>query len=196
MEQPRVGHHAGVGREHAFDVGVDLAQLGAERRRQRDRRRVRAPAAERRDVGRLGHALEARDDRDLAFRQRFTDPVRAHVDDLRAPVVRRRYDPRLRPGERDRVVSELLDRDGKQRHRDALAGGQKHVHLAPGRRRRDARGKLDQVVGGVPHRADDDEDVLDGLVGLDHAARDVLDAVGVADRRSAELLDDQAHEKS
>ena len=63
-ELQRVGDDAGVGREHAFDVRVDLARP-AECRRQRDRSRVGAAAAERRHLELGGHALEAGDQHDL-----------------------------------------------------------------------------------------------------------------------------------
>ncbi len=60
-------HHARIGREHAVDVGVDLADVGAEGRGQGDRGRVGSPAAERRDVARAAvEALEPGDDGDRA----------------------------------------------------------------------------------------------------------------------------------
>ena len=46
----RLGHDPRVGGEDAVDVGVDLADVGADRRGERDGGRVRAAAAERRDV--------------------------------------------------------------------------------------------------------------------------------------------------
>ena len=48
----RVGHDPRVGAEHAGDVGVDLAHVGAQRRRQRHRGGVRPAAAERGHVRR------------------------------------------------------------------------------------------------------------------------------------------------
>ena len=58
---------ARVGGEHAVDVAVDLAHLGAQRGGQRDRGGVGGAAAERGDVlGVLRDALEAGDDRDRA----------------------------------------------------------------------------------------------------------------------------------
>jgi hypothetical protein len=54
-----------VGAEHARDVGVDLAHLRADGRRERDRGRVRAPAAERGDVtGAARDALKPGDEHD------------------------------------------------------------------------------------------------------------------------------------
>ena len=50
VELAGVRHDPRVGGEDARDVGVDLADLGAQRRRDGDRARVRAAAAERRHV--------------------------------------------------------------------------------------------------------------------------------------------------
>ena len=49
-QPPRLGHDARVGGVDAVDVGVDQALVGLQRRGERDRRRVRAAAAERGDV--------------------------------------------------------------------------------------------------------------------------------------------------
>ena len=66
-----VRHDARIGGEDAVDVGVDLADVGVERRGQRDRRGVGAAAAERGDVfGVLADALEAGDDGDRALVER------------------------------------------------------------------------------------------------------------------------------
>ena len=68
----RVGDDARVGAEDAGDVGVDLADVGAERRRQGDRGRVGAAAAERGDVAALGRdPLEAGDEDDAVLVQRL-----------------------------------------------------------------------------------------------------------------------------
>ena len=66
----RVGHDPRVGAEDAGDVGVDLADLGAERGGDRDRGRVRAAAAERRHVVAGRDALEAGDEHDLVLVER------------------------------------------------------------------------------------------------------------------------------
>ena len=71
-------HDPRVGREDAVDVGVDLADLGLERRGERDGGGVGAAAAERGDVlAVLADALEAGDDRDVAGGERVADPARA-----------------------------------------------------------------------------------------------------------------------
>ena len=72
-----LGHDPRVGAEDAGDVGVDLADLGAERGGERDGGGVRAAAAERGHVERvLGDALEAGHEHDLAVVERRADAVR------------------------------------------------------------------------------------------------------------------------
>ena len=69
---------ARVGGEDAVDVGVDLADVGLERRGERDRGRVGAAATEGGDLlGVLGDALEAGDDHDVAVGDGRLDAARA-----------------------------------------------------------------------------------------------------------------------
>ena len=107
-----VRHDPRVGGEDAGDVGEDLADIGAQRGRDRHRGRVRSAAAERRHVAvdlvvaLLAHeragALEAGDQHDLAGVERLLDALGAHVDDLGLGVRGVGDDARLRPGQRHR----------------------------------------------------------------------------------------------
>ena len=106
--------------------------VGAERRGERDRGRVRPAAAERRHVVAVGDALEAGDDRDLAARDRRGDPVGAHADDPRVAVARVGEDAGLRAGQRDGRQAALEQRHRQQRDRDLLTRGEQHVGLAGG----------------------------------------------------------------
>src|SRR3712207_7798011 len=55
---------------------------------------------------------------------------------FRSLAVRRvGHDPRLRAGERDCAVAEVVDRHRAERVRDPLAHGDEHVHLARVRKR-------------------------------------------------------------
>ena len=72
-------------------------------------------------------------------------------------------------------------------------GGEQHVELAARRQRRDLLGQVEQLVGGVAHRRDDDTDVVAGLLGGDDALGDPLDALGVGDGGTSVLLHDDAH---
>ena len=94
------GNDAGVGAEDPGDVGVDLALVGAERRGERDRRRVRATSAEGRDVVVGRDALEAGDDRHDPRLERLDEAMRPDLDDARLGVRRVGDDPRLAAGER------------------------------------------------------------------------------------------------
>ncbi len=58
-----------------------------------------------------------------------------------------------------------LDGHGHEGDGDLLAGGQEHVHLAGRRLLADLAGQRDQLVGGVAAGADDDDDLVAGLLG-------------------------------
>ena len=74
----RLGHDARVGGEDAVDVAVDLADVGLERRGERDGRGVGAAAAERRDVAGVAvEPLEAGDDDDRALVEGLAQADRA-----------------------------------------------------------------------------------------------------------------------
>ena len=84
-------HDAGVGGEDAVDVGVDLADVGLERRGEGDGGGVGAAAAERGDVaGAAVEALEPGDDRDRALVERAAHAAGRHVDDARRRRAARR----------------------------------------------------------------------------------------------------------
>ena len=193
----RVRHDPRVGGEHTVHIGVDLADVGLERRRQRDRGGVRTAPAQGGDVLRvLGHALEPGHDRDRALVQRHPQPARRHVDDPR-PAVRGGGDhARLRAGVRTRLVPQVVDGHREQRHRDALTAGQQHVEFAPGRQRTHLVGEVEQFVRGVTHRGDDDHDVVASLAGTDDPLGDPLDALGVGDGGASVLLHNQAHSRA
>ena len=142
LDDPRVGA------EDAGDVGVDLADLGAERRRDRDRGRVRASTPERGHVpARSRDPLEAGDENDPVLGQRVADAVGADVDDPRLGVGGVGDDPRLRAGQRDRVVAAVVDRHRAERARDPLADREQHVHLPRFRAVGDLLRHRDQLVG-------------------------------------------------
>ena len=105
-----VGDDPRVGAEHAGDVGVDLADLGADGGGERDRGRVRAAAAERRDVLGGRDALEAGDEHDAVLVERVADAVGAHVEDARLGVGRVGDDarPASRSGEIARWPRSLI----------------------------------------------------------------------------------------
>jgi hypothetical protein len=129
----------------------------------------------------------------VALAERLGDPPRGDVDDLGPAVHAVGDDARLAAGERAGAEPEVGDGHGDQRHRDSLARRHQHVELAWRRHRADLLGEVEQVVGGVPHRGDGHDDVVAGLLRLGDPTSDPLDALGVGQRRSAVLLDDDGH---
>ena len=86
-----------------------------------------------------------------------------------------------------------VQRDGRERDGLLFAGGEEHVHLAFAGQRRDVLREFDQAVGHAAHRGDDDDDLVAARMVFRHALGDILDAVGVADRRAAVFLNNQCH---
>ena len=121
--------------------------------------------------------------------ERLVDALRAHVDDLRLAVRRVGDDARLRAGERDRLVPEVVDGHRRERARDALADGDEHVELSRLGVRRHLVRERDEVVGRVAHRREDGDDALALLAGGDDPLGDRLQPLGVGDGSPAELHD-------
>ena len=187
-----VGHHPRVGGVDAEDVGVDLAVIGAECRREGDRGRVGAAAAERRHLECGRDALEAGDEDDRPLVERLVDPARAHLDDLCLSMHGVGDDPRLRAGERDRLVPEIVDHHRRQRTGDPLPDRDEHVELTGMWRVRDLVGEIEQLVGRVPHRREDADDAVPFVTGGDETSGDALQLLRVADGGAAELHHDRA----
>ena len=140
----RVGHDPRVGAEDAGDVGVDLADLGPERRRQRDRGGVRAAAAER---GHVGEPVETpwkpATSTILPSSSACADPVGAHVEDARLGV--RGVGDDARPASRS-ARSPRWPRSliaiAHSAHEIRSPGREQHVHLA----RMRARGETSWAI--------------------------------------------------
>ena len=192
MQLAGVRHDPRVGRVDAVDVRIDLAGVGAEGGGKRDGGRVRAAAAERRDVELRGNALEAGDEDDPLLVECLVDAVRADVDDLRLAVRGVGHDPRLRAGERDRLVAQVVDRHRTERARDPLADRDQHVQLAGHGARRDLVREPDQLVGRIAHGREDGDDAVSGLASRDEPLGDRTQAIDVRDRGPAELHHDRA----
>jgi hypothetical protein len=182
-----------VGGEDAVDVGVDLADVGAERARHRDGRGVRASSAERRDVAVHVGALEACEHRHRALVEPLADPARVQALDPGAVVRAIGEHAHLGSGERVGRVPETLDRHREQPDRLLLARGQQHVELA-GRRTStsDLLGELQEPTGLASHRGDDDGHGMAGPGGRDDPLGHGGDALRAPHAGAAEFLDDQA----
>ena len=116
------------------------------------------------------------------------------LHDLRLAVGRVGDDPGLRPGERHRGLAAVEDRDAEQRRRDALTGGEQHVHLALRRVGGHVVGQALEVVGGLAHRRHDDDDVVAVTACPHDVVGDGTDTVGIGHRSSTELLYEQGHD--
>ena len=195
-ELARVGDEPWIGGEDTVDVGVDLADIGAERGGERDGGRVGAATAESRHLEGGRDALEARDEHDRVGVERLVDPVRPHLEDLRGAVPGVGDDPGLRAGQRDGAVAEVDDRHRRERTGDPLPDRDEHVELAGVGRGRDGLREGEELVGGLAHRGEDADDAVAVLVCGDEPPRDRLQAVWIGDRRATELLDDEGHARN
>ncbi len=70
LQLARAGHDARVGGVDAVDVGIDIAAVGLDRSRNRNRRRVGAAATQGGDAVVVGQALKAGNDGDRASAHR------------------------------------------------------------------------------------------------------------------------------
>ena len=190
VELAGFGHDARIGGVDAVHVGEDLAGLGAQRRRQGDGRGVGAAAAERGDVLGGRDSLEAGHEDDLVLLEGLVDAVRPDIEDLGLGVRRVGDDAGLRAGQGDRLVAQLVDGHRHKRGRDALAGGEEHVHLARGRVVGDLSRQLDEIVGGVSPGRDDCHHRVALFAGVDDAVGHPFHAGGISHRRTSELHHD------
>ena len=130
VEPARFRHDARVGRVDAVDVGVDLALVGLERGGERDARRVRTAAAERRDVAVGIDALESGDDDDGAGGEIGANPVLVDRQDARLGERAVGQHANLAAGVALGLEPHRLERDREQADRHLLAGGGDDVELA------------------------------------------------------------------
>ncbi len=167
-----------IGAAHPFDVGVDLAALRTERRRQRHGGGVGAAAPQRRDLALGADTLEAGDDDDAPLTQGLLDACGAHLEDACIGVMRVGDDAALRAGVRNRSVTELVQRHRQERHRNPLARREQHVELARRGRVADVRSKRHELVGRVSHGRDHDQHTITRLARARDAFGDVRDELG------------------
>ena len=195
VELARFGHDPRVGREDALDVGVDLADIGVERGRERDRRRVRAAAAERRH-------LERRSRRPGSRRRARSRPARAPrgcaSGGSRAPSRRRVLgvgdDAGLRAGERDRaswprswIAIAASAHEIRSPTESSMSSSRGCGPARPGGRGRSARRSSRPSPRGRRRRR------CRRVARRNEPARDRLNRSGPGDGGAAELLDDETH---
>ena len=85
----------------------------------------------------------------------------------------------------------MLERHRQQRRRDALARRKQQVQLAGLGLVGHLLRQGDQLIRRIPHRRHYDDEAVPCPHSLDDALRDVLDALSIAYRRPAVLLDDK-----
>ena len=164
VEPPRLRHDARVGRVDAVDVGVDVAAVGADRRGERHRRRVRAAAPERRHPVRSAcrpwkpatTAISPRLKPSMSRAPSIVGDARRAVRvvgqerDLPA-LPRARREPHVLEHEREQAGGDEFAR-GDDRVVFGVVGVRARL-LAPG----------DELVGLAGHGRDDDRDLVAGV---------------------------------
>ena len=189
----RVGHDPRVGAEDAGDVGVDLADVGADGGGQRDRGRVRAAAPERRDVLGGRDALEAGHEHDASPRRARAMMRSARTSRMRALVCEVSVTmPACEP------VSEIAR---WPRSLMAIAHSAHDTRSPVDRSMSISRGSGTGETSNASAirrsvslpRALSTATTRSALLALGHdPPRGALEALGVGDRRAAELHDDRA----
>ena len=187
------GHHAGVSRVHAVHVGVNLAQIGVERRCDGHRRRIRPPPAQGGDIVVLVQPLEAGDDDDAPLVQLRPDALPLHPLDAGVSVAGVGAEARLPAGERHHREAHALDGHGAQGAGDLLAGGQQHVQLPLRGGGVDLGGLLNELVRRVPLGGQHRHHPVPFLISIGYDAGHVADFLPIRHRRPAEFLYDQCH---
>ena len=115
---------------------------------------------------------------------------------MRGAELRVGHKTSLGTGERVCMRTGRMNRHSEQTHRNTLACGHQHVHLARRRVGIDAERLIDQVVGGVSHGGDHDGHVIAGVLRFDDASGHALDRFWVGYGRAAKFLHDESHNLS
>ena len=188
-------HDARVGGVDAVDVGVDVAALGPDRRRDRHRRGVGAAAPERGDAaGLLVDALEAGDHRHLlALLEALEQLGAVDVEDARRGMGVGGADRQLPALPGARVDADALQHHRQQPRRHLLARGDDRVVFAGVMQRRGFPAPPDQLVSLARHRRYDHGDVVPGVHLTLDVIGDVADALDIGDGGSAELHHKAGH---
>ena len=192
-----IGHLARICGQHTRNIGVDLAGVSTERRRQSNGGGVRSATAQGGDLrdsaAAAAGALKSRHHHDGTLRQAALHPVGADLENASAAVGGFGDDADLRSGHRHSAHPKSVQRHRQQRDRHLLAAGQKHVHFPSRRVGIDRCRQSGQFVGGVAHRRDHHDHVVALFAAAGDALSHGLDALDAADGGAAELLHQQGH---
>ena len=129
-ELARLGDDVGIGGVDAVDVGVDLADVGPERRGQGHRGEIGAPPPEGGDLLVIAQPLETRHHGDLAVVEGAPHTLGGDPGDAGLGVGAIGAHADLGPGEGSRLEAEGVQCHGQERDGLLLAGGEQHVQLA------------------------------------------------------------------
>ncbi len=105
-----------------------------------------------------------------------------------------RADADLRPGQAHRLGPQRMQRHRHQRHAHLLAGRKQHVHLAGIRPIGDLLGQIDQMIGLMPHGADDHHHLIALLLRANGLARSGQNLLAIRHAGAAEFLNNDGHD--
>ncbi len=136
----------------AIDVGVNLAQVGIQRRRQSYRCQVRGSATQSRDIAFRVDSLVAGHHNDILLLERLQHGLGIDRFDARTAMIGIGRDAQLMGQKRNRRLAHRLEPDCQQRRRHLFARGHQHVGLAQVRRVAQLVGDRKQPIGLPGHR--------------------------------------------
>jgi 2-polyprenyl-6-hydroxyphenyl methylase/3-demethylubiquinone-9 3-methyltransferase len=188
-----MGHDARIGRIDPIHIGINIAAIRLQRRRQRHGGGVGAAPPQRGDAVIRADALKPGHHGNLALPHALDQLIALDALDPRLAVLAiglHRDLPAL-PGAR--VLPQLLQGDGGEAGGDLLAGGNHRVVFPRVEERREGLAIADELVGHPGHGGDDDRHLM-ALVGLGlHPPRHIPDPVEIGDRGAAEFHHDTRH---
>ena len=197
LHQLGIAHLARIGGEHPGDIGVDLAGIGRQGRRQRHGRGVRAPSPQGGDLRCAAHAaagsLKTRHHHHLTIIEQTPEPLGADVEDAGPAVMGFGEDPHLGSGHRHGRHALRMQGHRQQGDRHLFACGQQHVHLPAGRIGADRPRQACQLIGGVAHGGDHDHQVMALLAAAADPPGHGLDPFHIGHGGAPELLNQQGH---
>ena len=135
-----------------------------------------------------GLALEPGDNHDIPTVQELVHFFGGDVLDLGLRMHAVRDDPGLGPGQGNGRDVNRVHGDGRERDGGLLAGSQEDIHLPLAGQGHDLPGEFDQIIRNPAHGGDHHDHLIAfGTVAGD-AGGDILDPIGVSDRRAAIFL--------
>lgn len=187
---------ARVGGVDSVDIGEDLARVGFEGACESDGGGIGAAATESDGIAELINALEACGDDDFTLIELVNDAGGIDAEDASLGMIGGGAHTDLGAGERNGGLPKFLERHGEQSDGDLFAGGEKHIHLAGVggliRLIVDALREGDQIVGGIAHSGDDDDDLIVGMFIVEDSISDVEDFISGRDGAAAEFLNNES----